>query len=84
LWNSESLPGTLWGAFENDFKPRTLLINKGTIKKSNFHVNHQVKVLTIRPGSLTRWYQPTADTVTIVDLYIWDKVAKNTIQQTMK
>jgi hypothetical protein len=54
MWNSKSIPRTLWGALEYDSEPHELLVKMATDEKSNLHVNLQVKVLSVGLGTLTR------------------------------
>jgi hypothetical protein len=67
---SESLPYALRGALEYNSEPRAFVLKSTTNKKSNLHIDHQVKVLAVGPGTLSRWYWLAADTVCIVDLGI--------------
>jgi hypothetical protein len=71
---SESLPRTLRRALQYNSAPRALVLKSTANKKSNLHIDCQVKVLAVGPGTLSRWYRSAADTVSVVDLGIWDKV----------
>jgi hypothetical protein len=71
---SESLPCTLRGALQYNSEPRTLVLKSTMNKKSNLHIDRQVKVLAVGPGTLSRWYRLAADTINVFDLGIWDKI----------
>jgi hypothetical protein len=71
---SKSLPRTLRGALEYNSEPRALVLKSTVNKKNNLHFDCQVKVLAVGPGTLSRWYWPTADIINIVDLGTWDKI----------
>jgi hypothetical protein len=43
-------------------------------KKSNLHINSQVKVLPMGPLTLSRWCRLAADTINVVDLCIRDEI----------
>ena len=53
IWNSEFLPRTLRGALENNFEPRALVLKSSSNKKSNLHIDYQVKVLALEPRTLS-------------------------------
>jgi hypothetical protein len=72
--NSESLPRTLWGALQYDSEPRALVLMSTADKKSNLHINCQVRVLLMGPVTLSTWCRPAADTVSVVDLCIRDEI----------
>jgi hypothetical protein len=72
--NSESLPRTLWGALQYDSEPHAFVLMSTANKKNNLHINCQVKVLPMGPMTLGSWYRPAADTVSVVDLCIWDEI----------
>jgi hypothetical protein len=55
MWNSESLLRTLRGALEDNSKPRTVVLKSNSNKKNNLHIDFQVKVLALGPGTLNRW-----------------------------
>jgi hypothetical protein len=72
--NSESFPCTLWGALQYDSEPDAFVLMNTTNRKSNLHINCQVKVLAMGPMTLGTWCRPAADTVSVVDFYIWDEI----------
>jgi hypothetical protein len=71
---SESLPCALRVVLQYDSEPRALVFKNTANKKSNLHIDRQVKVLAMGPGTLSRWYRLAAGIVCVVDLGIWDKI----------
>jgi hypothetical protein len=49
---SESLPRILRGALEYNSEPRALVLKSTANKKSNLHIDHQVKILDVGPRRL--------------------------------
>jgi hypothetical protein len=72
--NSESLPHTMWGAFQYDFEPHAFVLMSTANKKSNFHTNCQVKVLPMGLVTLGTWCRPAADTFSAVKLCVRDEI----------
>jgi hypothetical protein len=52
--NSKSLLHTMRGALEDNYEPRTMVLKSSSNKKSNLHIDRQVKVLAVGPGTLSR------------------------------
>jgi hypothetical protein len=71
---SEYLPRALRGVPEYNSEPCALVLKSTANKKSNLHIDRQVKVLAVGLGTLSRWYRPAADTFSIIDLGIRDKI----------
>ena len=71
---SESFPHTLRGALKYNSEPRTLVFKSTANKKRNLHIDRQIKVLVVGPGTLNRWYWPATNIVSVVDLGIYDKI----------